>query len=173
MKNTYLVIALMLISYFVSAQIINIPDPNFKNAFVNTKCVDADENTYGDIDVDVNNDGEIDVSEAEAVIDLFISKQEITNLSGIEYFKNLDELTIQDNNIEEINIADLLLLQELNLSNNKIKKLNLSNLPNLKYLDVMSNKLTSSIFPNVKTILGLSCGDRKLYPLTPLISVIH
>ena len=38
-----------------SAQIITIPDVNFKNALVNTKCVDTDADGKGDVDADVKN----------------------------------------------------------------------------------------------------------------------
>ena len=58
MKN--LIIFLFLTSAVIcSAQIIDIPDANFKNALVNTKCVDLGEDGSGDIDADLNNDGEI------------------------------------------------------------------------------------------------------------------
>ncbi len=59
----------VLLFYFVafallaSGQIIDFPDPNFKNALVNTKCVDTNGNGTPESDADLNNDGEIDVSE--------------------------------------------------------------------------------------------------------------
>ena len=64
---------------FLNAQIVNIPDPNFKNALI-------------DEGVDTNNDGEIQVSEAEAVLNLNVNDRNISSLEGIQSFINLEEL---------------------------------------------------------------------------------
>jgi hypothetical protein len=68
MKHFY-ILCLLVIGFSADAQIINIPDANFKNALVNTLCVGDWETGDGGptSDVDVNNDGEIQVSEAAAV----------------------------------------------------------------------------------------------------------
>ena len=87
--RSLLIIILGLYYYSGYAQIINFPDPNFKNALVNTKCVSTNGNSGGEIDSDLNNDGEIDVSEALMVMDLEIDSALIYNLDGLEYFKNL------------------------------------------------------------------------------------
>ena len=91
MKN---VIILLLLTFCVNGygQIINFPDLNFKNALVNTKCVDTDGDGFGDEDVDLNDDGEIDVDEALKVINLNIGGRQISSLNGIENFINLKEL---------------------------------------------------------------------------------
>ena len=60
--------------------IIDIPDPNFKNALVNFPVVDTTGNGLGDSVADLNGDGEIQLSEAEAVEGLIISYFEITSL---------------------------------------------------------------------------------------------
>ncbi len=60
MKNV-LALLFLVFSCVVSAQIINFPDANFKNALVNTKCVDTDGINGPDADADLNNDGEIDM----------------------------------------------------------------------------------------------------------------
>ena len=46
-----------------NAQIIDFPDANFKNALVNSKCVDTNGDNIGDADADLNDDGEIDARE--------------------------------------------------------------------------------------------------------------
>ena len=68
-----------------TAQIVNIPDANFKNALVNGICVDTDGDTIGDISVDSDNDGEIQVAEALAVIRLYIGSKNITDLTGVKW----------------------------------------------------------------------------------------
>jgi len=59
MNTKLLSLCLLLFSLSISAQIVNIPDANFKDALVNTICVDIDGNLGPDIDADLNNDGEI------------------------------------------------------------------------------------------------------------------
>ena len=91
MKTVFILLFLVFGS-ITSAQIINFPDANFKNALVNSKCVDLDGDNIGDADVDLNNDGEIDVSEAQKVSWLNISRKIITSLEGINKFSNLTHL---------------------------------------------------------------------------------
>ncbi|MBK8827502.1 MAG: hypothetical protein IPO26_12505 [Saprospiraceae bacterium] len=62
-----LVLILLAFSFVVYGQIINFPDPTFKNALVNTKCVDTDGDGTSDSDADINDDGEIDMSGAADV----------------------------------------------------------------------------------------------------------
>ncbi|MBK8442578.1 MAG: hypothetical protein IPL35_03800 [Sphingobacteriales bacterium] len=62
-------------THFATAQIVNIPDPNFKNALLNHSPI-----------IDTNNDGEIQVAEAEAVDSLYLFNKNITDLTGIKAF---------------------------------------------------------------------------------------
>ncbi|MEY3242008.1 MAG: hypothetical protein RIR11_3447, partial [Bacteroidota bacterium] len=59
-KKSFFTILILLVAQFcLYAQIVNIPDANFKNALVNTNCVDTDGDGFGDTDADINDDGEI------------------------------------------------------------------------------------------------------------------
>lgn len=69
-------------------QIVNIPDPNFKNALVNGLSVNFDGSYMRVSNADTNNDGEIQVSEAEAVLGLFVDSEGIDSLIGLEAFIN-------------------------------------------------------------------------------------
>lgn len=77
MKQYYILLVALVTLSFSQAQIVNIPDANFKNALINTICADTNGDGSSDSDVDFNNDGEIQVSEAEAVIRLFNSDTSI------------------------------------------------------------------------------------------------
>ena len=80
---------IFILAYEVSnAQIVNIPDPNFKTALI-------------DEGVDTNNDGEIQVSEAEAVLSLNVSNRAISSLEGIQSFINLEDLFCSNNELSE------------------------------------------------------------------------
>ena len=92
MKKDYIFLSIFLTFFFSQAQIVNIPDANFKNTLVNTNCVDIDGNGSGDVDVDTNDDGEIQVSEALAVLNLHVESRSIGSLEGIQSFANLEHL---------------------------------------------------------------------------------
>lgn len=95
------------------AQIVNIPDTNFKNALINTNCVDTNDDGNFDSDADTNNDGEIQLSEAESVTSLFISLQNINSVIGLSNFINLTELYCSDNPLLEFDISALSNLERL------------------------------------------------------------
>ncbi|MBK8627287.1 MAG: hypothetical protein IPN86_17480 [Saprospiraceae bacterium] len=127
MKNV-LILLFLVFCGVASGQIIDFPDPNFKNALVNTKCVDTDGNGSIDGDADLNNDGEIDVSEVLKVKRLNVDNQNIISLEG------LTSLTIKD----------LLSLTSLVCSNNdSLQNLTLVNLPKLSTLNCSSTGLIS------------------------------
>lgn len=128
MKNAFLIFVLMVWTNHSFAQIIDIPDVNFKNALVNTKCIDVDGDGISDKDADENNDGEIDVSEALAVKTI-LSSIIIDSLTGINYFENLERLSIGG-----INTLNGIYLNKLNyfyLNNSQIKVVNINIFPNL------------------------------------------
>lgn len=129
---------LLLISYASNAQIINFPDANFKNALVNTNCIDTNNNGIGDIDADANNDGEIEVSEAVTVNSLIVEQQSIANLSGIEQFINL---------------------HTLNCSYNPLITLDLTSQSNLSYLNATSCQLTSIVVDGLTNLNAIYAGD--------------
>ena len=56
----------VLIPLFASAQIIDFPDSNFKNALLNTPCALV-EGSDEFMDADIDNDGEIDMDEAASI----------------------------------------------------------------------------------------------------------
>jgi hypothetical protein len=93
MKNLFSIFTVcMLFLNAASAQIVNIPDANFKYALTSLHCVDTNADGYVDADADTNNDGQISVAEALAVIWLNVGSRNITSLEGIQYFTNLQTL---------------------------------------------------------------------------------
>ncbi|RLD56411.1 MAG: hypothetical protein DRJ01_15280, partial [Bacteroidetes bacterium] len=90
MKTTILFILAIAFAFVSQAQIVNIPDANFKNALINHNPV-----------IDLNTDGEIQVSEAEAFNSgINVIGQGIVDMTGIEAFINIQTLTCMDNSIE-------------------------------------------------------------------------
>lgn len=133
-----------LICCFLSnAQNITFSDANFKNALINTICVNNDSNPGADIDADINNDGEIDVAEALLVEHLIIDNRNISNINEISYFLNLQSLACNNNQLTSLSFVNNNTLRSLTCQNNLINSLTLVNLPNLSYLICSDNLFTT------------------------------
>jgi len=143
MKNIMITLGFVLITSMLTAQIVNIPDPNFKNALVNTICVDIDHDGEYDVDVDTNNDGEIQVSEAEAIDNLAVSWQSISSMEGIEAFTQLESLYCSWNAITSLDLSQNLLLKKLLAYSNEIASIDLGSNTNITSLVVSENLLTT------------------------------
>ncbi len=154
MKN--LLLFFCVLSYTtLQAQIVNIPDANFKNALVNNLCVDTNGDGIGDIDADTNNDGEIQVSEAETVLGLYVSAQNISSLEGIESFANLEYLGSDGNQLTTLNITQNPNLRGLTCRENQLNGLDVTQNPDLEEMFLAFNQLTSldvTQNPNLKEL---------------------
>ena len=146
-------------------QIINFPDPKFKNALINTPCVDTDGNNFGDIDADLNNDGQIAVSEAEMVSALNITDNSIKSLEGIQHFKNLTDLHCGSNQLTDLNLQGLLNLISLHCFANDLTSINLQGLSKLKILACSKNQLTDLNLQGLSSLVDLNCSGNQLTSL--------
>ena len=130
MKYIFILLSL-LFTFSIQAQVINIPDANFKNILVNS--------VY-----DTNNDDEIDISEALNIYALDVTNSNITSLEGIQYFTNLDTLICDNNNISDLSVLNTFsYFSYLSCSNNNLTSLDLSNFSSIMYLICSNNQLTS------------------------------
>jgi Leucine-rich repeat (LRR) protein len=160
MKKIYTLLAFAFSVLVSNAQIVNIPDANFKTRLIN-------------LGVDTNNDGNIQQSEALAKTSLTMFNAFINNLEGINAFANLEYLDINNNNISDISVVNgLLNLESLNCSNNNISTLTtLNNLPNLSTMNCSINPLTNvsgiANMPNLTQLFVYNCPQ-----LTDLSAVI-
>jgi len=148
---------------FSNAQIINIPDAAFKNALVNTLCVNSDTDLGGDDDVDTNNDGEIQVSEALAVTYFTLADRELTSVEGIEHFTNVENLRLQLNQLSHIDVSALPVLKWLEISQNPIQTLVLT--PSITNLECFACGLTSLDLSGLPNLQDLECSMNQLTAL--------
>ncbi|WP_104735402.1 T9SS type A sorting domain-containing protein [Hanstruepera ponticola] len=149
MKKLYIFTAALLFSFSLQAQIIDIPDANFKAALI-------------ELGVDTNNDGEIQISEAEAQNgSLNVSGYSISSLSGIEYFINIVYLNCSDNLLTEIDLSALTLLGSLNCSNNQLTSINFGVVTQLNDL-ICSNNLLSNLDISSADLVWLECNNNLL-----------
>ncbi|MDP2693128.1 MAG: T9SS type A sorting domain-containing protein [bacterium] len=155
MKKPYIFLSIFLTFFFSQAQIVNIPDANFKNTLVNTNCVDIDGNGSGDVDVDTNDDGEIQVTEALAVLGLNVESRSIGSLEGIQSFANLEHLFAGSNYIGSLNISQNLNLLTLSFYFNNLTSLDVSQNVNLNHLDISFNQIININLNNLENLLRL------------------
>lgn len=146
MKNVKKIITLIFLgaSTFISAQIVNIPDANFKARLLqadetNTLAKDLSDNYFK---IDANNNGEIEESEALAVSLLSMESFSISDLTGIDAFTNLIELKCYQNDLTELNISQNVNLQKLFCLGNQLSSLNVTQNVNLITISCADNLLT-------------------------------
>jgi hypothetical protein len=153
MKQLYLLITLIVFGYSASAQITVIPDPAFEERLIDLN-----------IDSDGLVNGQVLTSDVENITELNIEiGMDITDLTGMEAFSNLQELTVihtmitsldvsentqlrvlncRSNSLTAIDVSSNALLEELFIGNtsdvgpfNEITEIDLSNNPNIKFID--------------------------------------
>lgn len=150
-----LLLFVLCISAFAKAQNVNIPDTNWKSWLVNNTSVNT------------NGDSEIQVSEAAAFNGtLQPIGQNISDLTGLEAFVNLDRIDLDFNPLTTVDVSqnaalrfliiadtftmtDIILpnntaaLQVLSLNGNLLSSLDISMYPNVYFLSISDNQLTS------------------------------
>lgn len=158
MKKLYLFTIIALCTTLCVAQIVDIPDTNFKNALVNDNVVDIDGDEIGDMDADTNNDGEIQLTEALAVVSLNVSLKNIASLEGIQSFTNLEILNCKLNDIATMDITALVSLEKLDCANNDLISLDTSQNVNLEWLVCHVNELSNLDVSQNSNLGTLSTG---------------
>jgi len=131
MKKIYLLL-LLCSTLLGNAQIVNVPDSNFK-AYLLTL-------------VDANQDGEIQITEAliPGSINLSINKN-ITNIAGIESFTNLEYLFLRNNPISSpVNLSQNTLLKSVGVQGT-FPSVNITGLNDLRYVEFVGQYTTLDI----------------------------
>ena len=166
MRNIYLLLFLMLFR-FLQAQIINIPDANFKAKLLSASSSnEIAQNLIGNYDViDANGDGEIQVSEAQNIQKLYVPLSNISNLTGVEEFTNLQNLYCQYNQLTSLDVTQNVNLQTLYCNNNQLTSLDVSQNVNLEYFSCVNNQLTSLNVTQNVNLQTLYCNNNQLTSL--------
>ena len=134
MKKTLLALTVTLATGItnLNAQIVNIPDANFKAYLV------------GNVLINTNSDTEIQVAEAQAFNGFITcSGLNISDLTGIEEFTSITGLECYNNLITSLNLTNNTALMELVTGSNQISTLDLSNNTSLTILFCQNNLLTN------------------------------
>lgn len=118
--------------------------------------------------LDTNGDGLISYGEAEAVTSLDVSgenwsnKGNISDLSGIEAFINLDTLDCSLNEITSLDFSNNISLEVLNCYDNSLSSLDLLNNVGLLHFDCQNNPLTHLNISNNDSLVTLDCSGTQL-----------
>jgi len=131
MKHILFTLFLSIIICDAHAQIVTIPDVNFKNVLLN------------DPSINTNADTEIQVSEAQVTLDLFFYYEAIIDFTGLEAFVNLQSLTIEGELATTIDLSANLSLTNLSIVVTPIEILDLSNNTQLQTLELVANELSA------------------------------
>ncbi|MGL2966132.1 DUF7619 domain-containing protein [Flavobacterium sp. XGLA_31] len=151
MKNLYALLVVVLSGFVGHAQIVNIPDTNFKARLIA-------------LGVDSSGNGQIEQEEALAVTSLDVSESSIWDLTGIGTFLNLTYLNCKGNVLSSLNVSDLVTLHQLDCSANQLVNLNVSGLYQLLNLNCSNNNL-SSINVTGTSLQYLNCNNNQLQTL--------
>ncbi len=164
MKKFYLTVLSFFFFFSANAQIVNIPDTNFKAKLLAADTTNTTaKNLAGDyFKIDADNDGEIQESEALNVSYLAVNYLPISSLAGIEFFTNLQELDCSDNQLTYLDVSGLTNLQILDCSSNLITNLDVSGLTNLGYLECLNNLLANLNVSGLTNLGYLDCSVNQL-----------
>lgn len=134
-----------------NAQIVEIPDENFKSALI-------------EFGVDQNNDEEVQFSEAAEVTELILVESSISDITGINAFVNLVKLNLYDNEIDSFYNVQLPFLEHLNMgATYSMNYVILDGIPNLRYLSTSGNYLITQLsFDNTPLLDSLNLWSNSL-----------
>jgi Leucine-rich repeat (LRR) protein len=113
------------------------------------------------IDIDGSN-GKVFTAHIYNLNSLNINQSGISNLTGIQDFKNLTLLNCSKNSIENLNLSQNTALVTLDFSDNPIAVLDLSKNSLLKNLDCHSSALRKLDITPIVSLETLDCSDNKI-----------
>lgn len=136
---------LLFFSGLASAQIVNIPDPVFKNLLLSADVGNniASDSNGSPIVIDSNGDNEIQVSEALLVWRLNLGNAGISDATGLESFTNLRVIICPGNpSLTSLDLTSLSNLEQFSCDDGTgLENLNFSGLSNLKDVFIMGTNL--------------------------------
>lgn len=149
------------------AQVIAIPDANFKSALLTASVENgiARDINQNYIVVDTNGNGEIEVSEAETVYHLLVGNSDIGSMAGVEQFTNLETLECSGNALTALNVNSMTTLRNLSCTTNQLATLDISGLINLESFDCSNNNLLSLNMQGCTALIHIYCNYNQLTTL--------
>jgi hypothetical protein len=174
MKKLVFSYCFLVFTIFTQAQIVNIPDANFKTKLLaananNTIAIDLNGLYF---DIDTNNDNQIQLSEALQIKELDLTSASISDLTGITNFINLESLNCNANQLTSLDLHGLPNLNYLCCSNNPLGTLDLTYITTLQTLLAYYCHLTSLNVAGLTNLQTIICGQNQISSLN-LINLPH
>lgn len=153
MNIKLLVYLLVSTTLAIAQQYTTIPDSKFETILIG-------------IGIDTGSvDGKVATDRISSVISLDINNLEITDLTGLQDFTSLKQLSCYSNKLTSIDLSKNLALTGITCRDNPITSLDVSNNTLLEYISCSNNKLTSLDVSKNLALNYLYCGDNTLSSL--------
>ncbi len=130
----------------------NFPDAEFRKYITDSR-------------IDWDGDGILSEAEIQQVTDIYCSEKNITDLTGIEYFTELTELTVYRNDLNTLDVSKNTKLTYIYCDNNNLTNLVLRNNTVLEKLNCNNNNLTNLDLTNNTALKTLLCSKNQLNSL--------
>ncbi len=111
---------------------------------------------------DTNSNGRLSPAEIAAVTLLDLSDKGIADLTGLEYFTALEQLSVGSNGLTTLNLAPMKSITSLDCSGNQLTAFDTRLFPNLELLDISENQLTTLDLTQATRLIGVECSDNRL-----------
>ena len=148
MKTKLLLLAFsMFMSILLHAQTTAIPDANFEQALIDLL-----------IDTDGTVNGEVETADISGIVDLDIHWKQISDLTGIEGFSNLEILRCSSNQLTSLDLSQNDSLREVNCRGNDLTSIDVSKCKKLKSLNCEYNELQYLDVSENSELEVLVCG---------------
>jgi Leucine-rich repeat (LRR) protein len=154
MKMLALLLTILLVPFLLKAQIVHIPDANFKAALVDNSSINT------------NGDDEVQVSEAEAYSGaIYVYNRRIADLTGLEAFVALTTLSCGSNRLTNLDVSANTKLNNLSCGENQLTSLDVGANTALEIILCGGNELTSLDVSANLELAFLRCYSNQLASL--------
>ncbi len=130
-----------------------------------TNFPDAIFRQYVTENIDKDNDGVLSTEEIITVTNIDVSNKGISDLTGIEYFTNLEDLHCNYNKLKVLDVSNNTALRSLSCCDNQLTSLDVSNNKDLYNLICFNNQLTTLDVSNNTALKYFHCNSNQLTTL--------
>ena len=127
-----------------------------------TNFPDAVFREYVKENFDKDGNDELSVSEMERVTTIYVTHKNVADLTGIEYFNNLENLDCGYNQLSNLDVSQNIALTQLICANNQLSNLDVSQNAALETLDCSANQLSSLDVSRNIALTQLGCNYNQL-----------
>jgi len=166
--KTKLLLLLLFFTAVTSAQIINIPDANFKAKLLsaNAKNGIAQNSAWESVVVDSNGDGEIQLSETLGITSINVENSKIESMDGIKSFAALEYLRCSSNLFKTLDVSEMINLTSLFcVTSNNLNYINANGCLKMEYLHAPGNKIELIDIKGLASLNTLGLNDNLLTTL--------